>query len=327
MRRRDFIKVIAGSAAAWPLAARAQQPAIPVIGFLDSRPPGAVENRLRGFHQGLKEAGYIEAENLKILYRWADDRLDRLPLLAAELVSRSVAAIATSGVPSALAAKAATTTIPIIFLVGADPVQLGLAASLSRPDRNLTGIDAFTAQMGAKRLEVLHDLLPKITRIGVLVNPADADPTEAQLKDIEAAARAMGLQIKVYNADTGAEIDSAFEAMGRDRPDAVVVGTSAFLNGRRVQLAHLSTFYRLPAIYGVRDFVEVGGLMSYGGDLIDSFRQAGGYVGRILKGTKPAELPIVKEDKFELVINAQTARMLGLTVPSSLLSRADEIID
>ena len=206
-------------------------------------------------------------------------------------------------------------------------MQLGLAASLSRPDRNLTGIDAFTAQMGAKRLEVLHDLLPKITRIGVLVSPADADPTEAQLKDIEAAARAMGLQIKVYTADTGAEIDSAFEAMGRDRPDAVVVGTSAFLNGRRVQLAHLSTFYRLPAIYGVRDFVEVGGLMSYGGDLIDSFRQAGGYVGRILKGTKPAELPIVKEDKFELVINAQTARMLGLTVPSSLLSRADEIID
>ena len=298
-----------------------------VIGLLDSRYPGAVENRLRGFHQGLKEAGYIEGENLKILYRWADDRLDRLPLLAAELVSRSVAAIATSGVPSALAAKAATTTIPIIFLVGADPVQLGLAASLSRPDRNLTGIDAFTAQMGAKRLEVLHDLLPKMTRIGVLVNPADADPTEAQLKDIEAAARAMGLQNKVYNADTGAEIDAAFEAMGRDRPDAVVVGTSAFLNGRRVQLAHLSTFYRLPAIYGVRDFVEVGGLMSYGGDLIDSFRQAGGYVGRILKGTKPAELPIVKEDKFELVINAQTARMLGLTVPSSLLSRADEIID
>ena len=327
MRRREFIKLLGGTATAWPLAAHAEQPAIPVIGFLDSRPPGAVENRLRGFHQGLKEAGYIEGENLKILYRWADDRLDRLPLLAAELVSRSVAAIATSGVPSALAAKAATTTIPIIFLVGADPVQLGLAASLSRPDRNLTGIDAFTAQMGAKRLEVLHDLLPKITRIGVLVNPADADPTEAQLKDIEAAARAMGLQIKVYNADTGAEIDSAFEAMGRDRPDAVVVGTSAFLNGRRVQLAHLSTFYRLPAIYGVRDFVEVGGLMSYGGDLIDSFRQAGGYVGRILKGTKPAELPIVKEDKFELVINAQTARMLGLTVPSSLLSRADEIID
>ena len=327
MRRREFITLLGGTATAWPLAARTEQPAVPVIGVLDSRYPGAVENRLRGFHQGLKEAGYIEGENVTILYRWADDRLDRLPLLAAELVSRSVAAIFTSGTPSALAAKAATTTIPIIFVLGVDPVQLGLAASLSRPDRNLTGIDAVTAQIGAKRLEVLRDLLPKVTRIGVLVNPADAGTTEAQLKDIEAAALAMGLQIKVYNADTGDEIDAAFEAMGRDRPDAVVVGVSGFLNGRRVQLAHLSTFYRLPAIYGMRDFVEVGGLISYGGDLIDSFRQAGGYVGRILKGTKPAELPIVKEDKFELVINAQTARMLGLTVPSSLLSRADEIID
>ena len=294
MRRREFIKLLGATATAWPLAAHAEQPAIPVIGLLDSRYPGAVEGRLRGFHQGLKEAGYIEGENLAILYRWADDRLDRLPLLAAELVSRSVAAIVTAGTPSAMAAKAATTTIPIVFIAGVDPVQLGLAASLSRPDRNLTGIDAVTAQIGAKRLEVLHDLLPKATRIGVLVNSADRGTTEAQLKDIEPAARAMGLQIKVYNADTGAEIDAAFEAMGRDRPDAVVVGTSAFLNGRRVQLAHLSTFYRLPAIYGVRDFVEVGGLMSYGGDLIDSFRQAGGYVGRILKGTKPAELPIVK---------------------------------
>jgi len=246
MRRREFIKLLGGTATAWPLAARAEQPAIPVIGLLDSRYPGAVENRLRGFHQGLKEAGYIEGENVTILYRWADDRLDRLPLLAAELVSRSVAAIFTSGVPSSLAAKAATKTIPIVFLVGANPVQLGLAASLSRPGGNLTGIDNFTNQIGAKRLEVLHDLLPKVTRIGVLVSPADAGGTDAQLKDIEAAARAMGLQIKVYNADTSAEIDAAFEAMGRDRPDAVFVGVSAFLNGRRVQLAHLATFYRLP---------------------------------------------------------------------------------
>jgi len=253
--------------------------------------------------------------------------LDRLPLLAAELVSRSVAAIFTSGTPSALAAKAATTTIPIIFVLGTDPVQLGLAASLSRPDRNLTGIDAFTSQSGAKRLEVLHDLLPKVTRIGVVVNPADAGSTDAQLKDIEAAARAMGLQIKVYNADTSAEIDGAFESMGRDPPDAVAVGASAFLNGRRVQLAQLAAFYRLPAIYPLRDFVEVGGLISYGSDIIDSLRQAGQYVGRIIKGAKPAELPIVKAAKFELVINTQTARMLGLTVPSSLLGRADEVIE
>ena len=273
MRRREFIALLSGAATALPLAAQAQQPAIPVIGYLDSRSPEAVQNRLRGFHQGLKEASYIEGENVTILYRWADDRTDRLPLLAAELVSRSVAAIFTAGIPSALAAKAATTTIPIIFVVGSDPVQTGLATSLSRPGGNLTGIDNLAAQTGAKRLEVLRDLLPKVTRIGVLVNPADAGTTEAQLKDIEAAARAMGLQIKVYNADTGGEIDAAFEAMGRDPPDAVVVGVSAFLIGRRVQLAHLSTFYRLPAIYGVRDFVEVGGLMSYGSDVVDSYRQ------------------------------------------------------
>jgi len=287
----------------------------------------AAENRLRGFRQGLKEAGYIEGENIIIVYRWADDRTDQLPLLAADLVSRSVAAIITAGVPSSSAAKAATTTIPIIFIVGTDPVQLGLAASLSRPGGNLTGINLFTSELVAKRLEVLRDLLPQAKRVGVLVNPADAGATDAQLKDIDAAARAMALQIKVHNADTRDEIDAAFEAMGRDRPDAVFAGTTAFLNGRRVQLAQLSTFYRLPAIYGLRDFVEAGGLISYGSDIIDSFRQAGRYVGRIVKGAKPAELPIVKADKFELVINTRTARMLGLTVPSSLLGRADEIID
>jgi putative tryptophan/tyrosine transport system substrate-binding protein len=225
-----------------------------------------------------------------------------------------------------LAAKAATATIPIVFVVGSDPVDLGLSTSVSRPSGNLTGIDIFTSELVAKRLEVLHDLLPKATRMGVLVNPADP-VADYQLKELDTAARAMGLQIKVHNADTHAEIDAAFEAMGRDQPDAVFVGTSVFLNGRRVQLAQLTTYYRLPAIYPLRDFVEVGGLISYGSDIIDSYRQAGRYVGRILKGAKPAELPIVKAAKFELVINAQTARMLGLTVPSSLLGRADEIID
>jgi putative tryptophan/tyrosine transport system substrate-binding protein len=327
MRRREFIKLLGGAAAAWPLAAFAQQPATPVIGYLDSRSPDAAENRLRGFNRGLKDAGYIEGENIAIVHRWADDRVDRLPLLAAELVSRSVAAIVTAGVPAASAAKAATTTIPIVFLVGNDPVQLGLVGSLSRPGGNLTGIDVFTSQLAAKRLEVLRDLLPKATRMGVLVNPADAGATDSQLKEIDAAARAMGLQIQVHNADTRDEIDAAFEAMGRDRPDAVFVGTTVFLNGRRVQLAQLSTFYRLPAIYALRDFVEVGGLISYGSDIIDSFRQAGRYVGRVVKGAKPGELPIVRADKFELVINTRTARMLGLTLPSSLLDRADEIID
>jgi putative ABC transport system substrate-binding protein len=327
VRRREFITFLGGVAVAWPLSARAQQAATPVIGYLDSRSSDAAENRLRGFRQGLKEAGYIEGENITIVYRWADDRVDRLPLLAAELVSRSVAAIITAGVPSSSAAKTATTTIPIIFIVGTDPVQLGLAASLSRPGANLTGINLFTSELAAKRLEVLRDLLPQARRMGVLVNPADAGATDAQLRDIDAAARAMGLQIQVHNADTRDEIDAAFEAMGRDRPDAVFVSSTVFLNGRRVQLAQLSAFYRLPAIYGLRDFVEVGGLISYGSDIIDSFRQAGRYVGRIVKGAKPAELPIVKADKFELVINTRTARMLGLTLPSSLLGRADEIID
>jgi ABC-type uncharacterized transport system substrate-binding protein len=327
MRRREFIKLLSGAAATWPLAAHAQQPAIPVIGYLDSRSPDAAENRLRGFRQGLKEAGYIEGENIIIVYRWADDRTDQLPLLAADLVSRSVAAIITAGNPSSIAAKAATTTIPIIFIVGTDPVQLGLAASLSRPGGNLTGINLFTSELVAKRLEVLRDLLPQAKRVGVLVNPADAGATVPQLNEIDAAARAMGLQIQVHNADTRDEIDVAFEAMGRDRPDAVFVSSTVFLNGRRLQLAQLSTFYRLPAIYGLRDFVEVGGLISYGSDIIDSFRQAGRYVGRIVKGAKPADLPIVKADKFELVINTRTARMLGLTLPSSLLGRADEIID
>ena len=327
MRRREFITFLGGVAVAWPLSGRAQQAATPVIGYLDSRSPDAAENRVRGFHQGLKDAGYIEGENITVVSRWADDRVDRLPLLVAELVSRSVAVIITAGVPSSSAAKAATTIIPIIFIVGTDPVQLGLAASLSRPGGNLTGINLFTSELVAKRLEVLRDLLPQVKRVGVLVNPADVGASDAQLKDIDAAARAMGLQIQVHNADTRDEIDAAFEAMGRDRPDAVFVSSTVFLNGRRVQLAQLSTFYRLPAIYGLRDFVEAGGLISYGSDIIDSFRQAGRYVGRIVKGAKPAELPIVKADKFELVINTRTARMLGLTVPSSLLGRADEIID
>jgi putative ABC transport system substrate-binding protein len=304
-----------------------QQVASPVIGFLDPRTLEVVAARLRGFRQGLKEAGYVDGENVAIVYGWGDDQIDRLPSLAADLVRRPVAAIVASGPTASFAARAATTTIPIVFLVSNDPVQLGLVASLSRPGGNMTGINILNSELASKRLELLRDLLPRVGRIALLVNPADASLSETQVKDVNAAARSIGLKIEVHNADTSAEIDAAFEAMGRDRPDAVIVGTTPFLNGRRVQLAQVAAFNRLPAIYTLRESVEVGGLMSYGSNIVDAYRQVGVYVGRILKGAKPGELPIVQATKFELVINAPTARMLGLTIPTSLLNRADEVID
>lgn len=327
MRRRDFIKLVGGIVATWPRVARAQPVGSPIIGFLDPRTPEVVAARLRGFRQGLKEAGFIEGENVAIAYAWGEDQIDRLPSLAVNLVRRPVTAIVASGPPSSFAAKAATTTIPIVFLVGNDPVQLGLASSLSRPDRNLTGINILNAELASKRLELLRDLLPSARRIALLVNPADASLTEVQLKDVNAAAQSMGVQIEVFNADTSVEIDAAFQAMNQDRPDAVLVGTTPFLNGRRVQLAQLAAFCRLPAVYAGREYVEVGGLMSYGSNIVDAYRQVGLYAGRILKGAKPAELPIVQADKLELVVNAPTARMLGLKLPASLLNRADEVID
>jgi putative tryptophan/tyrosine transport system substrate-binding protein len=327
MRRREFITLLGGTAVTWPLIAGAQQVASPIVGFLDPRTPEVVAARLRGFRQGLKEVGFVEGENVAIAYAWAEDQIERLPSLAVNLVRRSVSAIVASGPPSSFAAKAATTTIPIVFLVGHDPVQLGLASSLSRPDRNLTGINILASELASKRLELLRDLLPRARRIALLINPADASETEVQLKDVNTAAQSMGVQIQVYNADTSVEIDAAFEAINRDRPDAVLVGTTPFLNGRRVQLAQVATFYRLPAIYAGREFVEVGGLMSYGSNIVDAYRQVGLYVGRILKGAKPAELPIVQADKFELVVNAPTARMLSLTLPPSLLNRTDEVIE
>jgi putative ABC transport system substrate-binding protein len=325
VKRREFITLL-GGAATWPFAARGQQPAMSVIGFLDSRLPDVIADRLRGFRQGLKDSGYVEGENVAIVYRLANNQDDRLPELAADLARRRVAAIITAGTPSTFAAKAATTTIPIVFLVGDDPVRLGLVTSLSRPGGNLTGINVFNSEVTAKRLELLRELVPRLARIAVLVNPADAN-TETQLKGVNMAAHAMGLQIQVLNADTSAEIDAAFETMGRERPDAVLVGTTAFLNGRRVQLAHLATFHRLPAIYALRDYVEAGGLMSYGSDIVNGFRQVGLYTGRILKGAKPEDLPVVQANKFELVINAQTARMFGLVVPDRLLAVADELVE
>ena len=326
MGRRDFITLLGGAVAAWPLAATAQQAAMPVIGFLDSRLPDAITDRLRAFRQGLKDVGYVEGENLAIVYRLANNQDDRLPELAADLARRGVAVIATAGTPSTFAAKAASTTIPIVFLTGDDPVRLGFVTSLSRPGGNLTGINVFNSEVTAKRMELLRELVPHLARIAVLLNPADAN-TETQLKAVNEAARAMGLQIRVFNADTSAEIDAAFETMGRERPDGVLVGTTAFLNGRRVQLAHQASFHRLPAIYASRDYAEAGGLMSYGSDIVGGFRQIGVYTGRILKGATPKDLPVVQANKFELVINAQTARMFGLTLPDRLFAIADEVIE
>jgi putative ABC transport system substrate-binding protein len=327
VKRREFIALL-GGAAAWPLAVRAQQPAMPVIGFLDLRPPDALTDRLRGFRQGLKDTGYVEGENVAIEYRWAENQFDRLPAQAAELVRRQVAVIVTSGgLTVTFAAKAATTTVPIVFSAGEDPVRLGLVASLARPGSNMTGINFFTGELAAKRLELLRELVPGAILVAVLVNPANAPTTETTLRDVEPAARALGLQIQIFNASTSREIDAAFATLVRERPDTLFVGNDAFFNARRVQLALLAGRHGVPAIYSDREYAEAGGLMTYGSNIVDVYRQVGVYAGRILKGAKPADLPVVQSSKFELVINAQTARMLGLTVPDKLLVAADEVIE
>jgi len=318
--RREFITLL-GGAVAWPLAARAQQPAMPVIGFLDPRSLHyTLADQQRAFRQGLKDAGYVEGESVVIEYRWAEGQIDRLPALAAELVRRRVAVITTGGGPAAaLAAKAATTTIPIVFVVGEDPVKLGLVASLARPGGNLTGINLVIGELTAKRLGLLRELVPGAARVAVLVNPANTANAETTLRDVEPAARAMGLQIQILKASTSREIEAAFATFVGERPDALFVGNDAFLISRRVQLVHLATRHAIPATYTARDFAEVGGLMSYGSNITDAYRQFGVYAGRILKGAKPAELPVVQSTKFELVINLPTARMLGLTVPDKLI--------
>jgi len=327
MRRREFIAAAIGMAAIRPLTARAQSSATPVIGFLHPTSPDTPADRLQGFRQGLKEAGYLEGENVTIEYRWAEGQNDRLPTLAAELVRRGVAVIATIGNVPAFAVKAATTTIPIVFVVAGDPVTLGLVASVSRPGGNLTGVNVFNAELTAKRLEFLSALVPAASRVAVLVNPVNATTTAATLRDVEPAARSMGLQIQIINASTSREINAAFATFVRERPDALFVDPDPFLTSRRVQLVHLATLHKLPAAYPVRDYAEAGGLMSYGSNITETFRQMGVYTGRILKGAKPADLPVVQSSKFELVINAETARILGLAVPPSLLAIADEVIE
>ena len=326
MRRREFITLIGGAAVTWPLSTSAQQSAIPVIGFLDPRSLDGVANRLRGLRQGLKETGFVEGENVAIEFRWAENQMDRLAELAADLVRRQSAVIvASGGRDSTLAAKAATTTIPIVFLTAEDPVRLGLVASLARPGGNLTGINFFNAEL--TRLELLRELVPAAKRIAVLVSPVDAANTDSTLRAIEPAARAIGIQIQVLNASTSREIDAAFAIIGRDRPDAIFVGQTPFLAFRRVQLVQLAARHMIPASYPGREFPEIGGLMSYGSDIADAYRQVGIYTGRILKGAKPADLPVVQTNKFELVINAQTARMIGLDLPPQLLARTDDVIE
>jgi putative tryptophan/tyrosine transport system substrate-binding protein len=328
VKRREFISLLGSAAAAWPLAARAQQLAMPVIGFINPQSPDGHTERLRGFREGLKDTGYVEGDNIVVEYRWAEGQFDQLAALAAELVRRQVAVIvATGGISSAMAAKAATTTIPVVFLAAEDPVRVGLVASLARPGGNLTGINFLNTELAAKRLELLRELVPGASRVAVLVNPANAMNAEATLKDAQAAARAMRLQIQVLNASTSREINAAFATFGSERPDALFVGGDAFFNSRRVQLVNLASRYAVPAAYADRVLPEAGGLMSYGSNIVDAWRQVGLYTGRILKGAKTVDLPVVQATKLELVINAETARMLGLTVPDKLLVAADEVIE
>jgi putative tryptophan/tyrosine transport system substrate-binding protein len=324
IRRRELIFTLGGAAASWPLAARAQQPAMPVIGLLSSASPN--RDRVRAFRQGLSETGYVEGNNVAIEYRWAENQIDRLPELVAELARRQVAVLVTIGNATTLAAKA-TTTIPIVFTVNEDPVRLGLVASLARPGGSLTGVNFLAGELAAKRLELLHDLVPAATRVAVFVNPANATTAESTLRDVVPAARAMGLQILVLKTTTSRAIDAGFDSFVRERPDALFVDPDPFFVSRLVQLVHLASRHGVPATYGVREFAEAGGLMSYGPSVADAYRQVGIYTGRILKGAKPADLPVVQSAKFELVINHQTARTLGLIVPPTLLARADEVIE
>jgi putative ABC transport system substrate-binding protein len=325
IERREFITLL-GGAAAWPLVARAQQAGMPVVGFLNTASADAFAHLVVAFRRGLNQSGYVEGENIVIEYRWAGGRYDRVPELAAELVERGVNVLAAFSPPAALAAKAATASIPIVIVSGDDPVKLGLIASLNRPGGNVTGVSLFTVALGAKRHELLHDLMPAATAIGVLINP-DSPNAEPDIGDARRAARVLGWQIAVVNATTELEFDAAFAKLLEQRVAALVVGNDQFFNSRRERIVTLADRQSLPTIYPLRDFTVAGGLMSYGPSISEAYREAGVYAGRILKGMKPADLPVVQPTKFELVINLKTAKALGLTVPSTLLARADEVIE
>jgi putative tryptophan/tyrosine transport system substrate-binding protein len=327
MRRREFLALLGGAIAARPLPVGAQQGSLPVIGVLDPRSPDALAGRLPGFRQGLRETGFIEGENLAVEYRWAENQSERLPEMATELVRRGVSAIVTpGGTGSALVAKSATKVIPVLFVVAGDPVKLGLVSSLAHPEANLTGVNFFAVELTGKRLEILRELLPTLERIAVLVNSTNP-AAESTSNEVEAAARAMGVQAKIFNVGTSREINAVFATFSANRPDALFVAIDPFFNSRRVQLVQLAARHALPASYPARDYAEAGGLMSYGADIADAWRQVGIYTGRILKGAKPAELPVLQASKFELVINAETARMLGINVLPTLIARADEVIE
>jgi putative ABC transport system substrate-binding protein len=324
--RRKFLATLGGAAAAWPLAARAQQPAMPVIGFLGSSSAADRARLVTAFRQGVRETGYVEGQNVAIEYRWAQDQYDRLPDLAADLVRRQVAVIAAHDSPSAIVAKAATTTIPIVFASGGDPVKLGLVASLNRPGGNVTGITFIVAELAAKQLGLLHELQPGAVRVAVLVDP-NYPLTESFVSDIRAAASSIRKQIEVLEAPTGRDIDAVFASLAQKPVDALLVGPGSLLYNRRVQIVTLATYHRVPAIYSQREWAEAGGLMSYGTSLSDAYRQAGVYTGRVLKGEKPADLPVMQSVKFEFAINLNTAKAFGLSFPPGLLAIADEVIE
>jgi putative tryptophan/tyrosine transport system substrate-binding protein len=327
MRRREFIGVV-GAAATWPLVARAQQPAMPVVGFIRDGSADTSARFVAAFRKGINETGYVEGQNVTVEYHWLEGQYNRLPALMADLVRRQVAVIAVPGsAQAALAAKAATATIPIVFSVGQDPVRLALVASLARPGGNATGVNFFHQEVTLKRLRLLHDLVPEAVRVAVLVNPGNASTVESTLREVQEAAPTIGLQIQILNAATIGEIDAAFATLAREHSDALFVAADAFFLDRRVQFVTLTARDRIPATYSVRELVAAGGLMSYGADLTDAFRQVGVYTGKILKGAKPAELPVLQSTKFEFVINLQTARALGIEVPSGVLSIADEVIE